>query len=127
MKETQKRKLGYLLMVIVNAIIIFGLYRVLVALGYFKAVFIVYTVLFTGITVGYLIYNRAMSRKGLTMEMLPDAWDEDKKRAYLADGERRLERSKWVLTLIIPFVLTMAYDVLDLFVLDSLKALFSFS
>ena len=134
MKENQKRKLGYLLMVIVNTVIVFGLYYLMVDMSektknmlYFKAVFIVYAVLFTGLIVWYLIYNRALSRKGVTVDMLPDAWDDAKKHAFIEDGKRRMERSKWMLTMIIPFVFLMAYEVLNLYLLDSLKSLFSFS
>ena len=45
----------------------------------------------------YVVYNRAFSRKGITVEMLPDTWSHEKKLEYVEDAKRRLERSKWML------------------------------
>ena len=123
----KRRKLGYLLLVIVNTVILFGLYRVMVDLGYFQIIFLIYAGLCTGAILGYLIYNRGLSRKGLTPDMLPASWSEAEKHAFLEDGRRRLEKSKWLLTVIVPFLFTFAFEAIDLFVLDYLKPLFSLS
>ena len=123
----RRRNLGYLLLVIVNTVILFGLYRVMVDLGYFLIIFPIYAGLCTGVILGYLIYNRGLSRKGLTPDMLPGSWSEEEKHAFLEDGRRRLKKSKWLLTIIVPFLFTFAFEAIDLFVLDYLKPLFSFS
>ena len=96
-----------------NTIIFFALYRVLVARGYFVPVFTVYGIALLGLTAGYIIYNRALVPSHISREQLPDDWDEAKKDAFFADAERRLERSKWMLTLIFPLCITFAYEVIE--------------
>ena len=76
------------------------------------------------LTLGYIIYNRAMSRNGVTVEMLPDEWDEEKKTEFVEDGKRRLRRSKWMLMLIIAFVITFAVEAIMLFVFPLVEGMF---
>ena len=64
-----------------NTIILFGLYRVLVHLGYFVHVFTVYSVLLAALLVAYLVYNRGLVPVNVAREQLPDDWDEAKKDA----------------------------------------------
>ena len=71
-----------------NTIILFGLYRVLVHLGYFVQVFTVYGIALLGLLVAYVIYNRGLVPINLTREQLPADWDEQKKTAFLADAAR---------------------------------------
>ena len=47
---------------------------------------------------------------------------EAEKEEFIADGERRMEKSKWMLTVIFPLVMTFC---LDLFVLYILEPLFT--
>lgn len=101
-----------------NTIILFGLYRVLVHLGYFVQVFTVYGIALLGLLVAYVIYNRGLVPINLTREQLPADWDEQKKTAFLADAARRIERSKWMLTLIFPLCITFAYEIIDVMLLD---------
>ena len=74
--------------------------------------------LVVGFVLGYLIYNRFLYRKGITIDQLPDTMTLAEKEAFLADGERRLERSKWMMTVIFPLVFTFLMDAIDLFILD---------
>ena len=74
----------------------------------------------------YIIYNRAFTRKGITIEMLPDIWSAEKKAAYILDGEERLKRSQWLMYIIIPFLVPIGADALILFLWDPyLKDVFS--
>ena len=52
---------------------------------------------------------------GLPWDMLPEEWSEEQKLAYISDGERRLKKSKWMLTIIFPLVLTFLFDCIELF------------
>ena len=52
--------------------------------------------------------------------MLPSEMTEEEKDAFLADVERRKRRSRILLVLLIGFVFTFAYDVLQLFLPDYL-------
>lgn len=70
-----------------------------------------------GITlVAYITYNRAFTRKNVTVDMLPDTWSKEQKEEYIADGERRREKSEWMLMVIIPLLVTFAAEAMYLFV-----------
>lgn len=113
-----------LLIVLVNTILFFGFYRLAMRFYYFEVVMGAYMVLTAGFIFAYFIYNRGMSRKGLTPEMLSDTMTEEEKLAYIEDGERRLKKSKWMLTIIFPLVLTFLFDAIELFLGDYFIALF---
>ncbi|MBE6690225.1 MAG: hypothetical protein E7590_02955 [Ruminococcaceae bacterium] len=122
----RRRTRRHIFLLILNTVLFFGVYQ---ALLYYAAVtdqtfwsfavMLFYLLLTLGFTLGYLIYNRFLYRKGLTPEQLPTAWSEQQKADFLADGNRRLERSKWMMTIILPLILTFLFDAIDLFFIDS--------
>ncbi len=86
----------------------------------------VYFVAFAVILIAYLIYNRAFVNKDVTVDMLPMDWSEERKTAFVEDIRRRAERSRWMVTLIIPFVTVFLVDSLYLFIWEPyLAPLFS--
>lgn len=112
------------LIVAVNTIIIFGFYRLMLNFYYFEFVMGGYLVLTAVIVFAYFIYNRGMVRRNVTRDMLPEEWSEEQKDAYIADGETRLRKSKWMLTIIFPLVLTFLFDGIELFWGDFFARLF---
>ena len=104
-----------LLIVALNTAIIFGFYRLMLNFLYFEFVMGGYLILTAGFVFSYVIYNRGFSRRNLTREMLPEEWSEEQKVAYVADGERRMQKSKWMLTLLVPLCITVMFDVIYLF------------
>lgn len=80
------------------------------------AVMTIYMVAFAALLIAYIIYNRAFTRKGVTVEMLPDAWSDEEKKEYIEDGKRRIERSSWMLMIIIPLLITFIAEAMYLFV-----------
>ena len=120
-----RKGLRYLPILILNTILFFSVYKVLLYYGeltdrtfYSYCVLVLYTVLLLGFLLAYLIYNRFLYRKNLTPEQLPDSMTAEQKEAFLADGRARLERSKWMMLIILPLVLTFLFDAVDLFILD---------
>lgn len=120
---SNKAKL-HLILLAVNTLIFFTVYQVLLHLAssvetafWSFLVMLLYFVLLIGFTMAYLIYNRFLSRKGLTPEDLDPTWSEEQKTAFLSDGEARLEKSKWMMTVILPLVLTFLFDAVDLFII----------
>ena len=79
-------------------------------------VMVAYMVAFGGMLAAYIIYNRAFSRKNITMDMLPDHWSADEKQSYIRDGEERMKKSRWMLMIIIPLLVTFAAEAMYLFV-----------
>ena len=122
------RKGLYLFLLIFNTIAFFTLYQLL--LQYAAAtdrtfasfvVMIVYSALLLGFVLAYLIYNRFLYRKGLTPEQLSPDWSEEQKAAFLEDGNRRLEKSKWMILIIFPLIFTFFFDAINLFILDPMR------
>ena len=57
--------------------------------------------------------------------MCPPEWPEDKKLEFVADGKRRIEKSKWMLTVILPLIAIYGYEVVDQFIIPAMKAFFA--
>ena len=87
-----------------------------------KPVMIAYFVVFGVLLVTYIAYNRGFVNKDVTAEMLPADWSEEKKQTFLENEKLRVEKSRWMLTVIIPFVIVFMCEALYLFVWDSYLA-----
>jgi Ca2+/Na+ antiporter len=112
------------LIVVLNTIIIFGFYRLMLNFYYFEIVMGIYLALTAIFVFTYVIYNRGFTRRHITPDMLPDEWTEEQKNAYIADGVNRMQKSKWMLTVIFPLVLTFMFDCIELFWGDLFARLF---
>ncbi len=120
-----QKNLRYLVLLIINTVLFFSVYKVLLYYAeltdetfYSFCVMLLYMALLVGFVLGYLIYNRFLYRKNLTPEDLPNTMTYEEKEAFLADGKRRLERSRWMMLIIFPLVITFLFDTFELFVLD---------
>ena len=82
LKKESKRTLILLASLILSCIVVYGLYRFLIATVNPEAVLIAYMAVSTVVIFWYVIYNRGFSRKGITPEMLPASWDEEKNTAF---------------------------------------------
>lgn len=95
------------------------IYYACIALGFAQPIMIVYFVAFAAILVTYLAYNRGFVNKDVTVDMLPDDWSEEKKQEFVKANHDRAEKSRWMVTLIIPFVVVFMCEALYLFVWDA--------
>ena len=121
----KKRAIFISLLSFINLIIYFGVVPTLPPMAQF-GVHIAYMAIFGASLVVYIVYNRAFSRKNITIEMLPDVWTAEQKAAYILDGEERLRKSKWLMYIIIPFLGPIGVDAMILFVWDAyLKDVFA--
>ena len=91
---------------------------------FFPIVMFAYMATLTVLVFTYIIYNRGFSRKGITVDMLPDDWSEERKLEFVESGKRRLERSKWLLVFIISLLFTFIVEAVLLFVLPMFEGLF---
>lgn len=119
------QKFRYLVLLVVNTVLFFTVYRVLISYGEltdktFLAFLsmVVYLTLLLGFTIAYLVYNRFFYRHGLTKDQLSDEWSDEEKEAFLADAAARVQKSKWMLTVIIPLLFTFLIDSLQLFIFE---------
>ncbi len=116
--EARRRNRKYILPLIINTIVFLTVYWVLVSLPIYNVVLWIYLALTLGFTCAYIIYNRGFYRKGVTPDMLPDSMSLEEKQKFIAEGEERIERSKWMLTVIIPLMLTFCLDLFWLYVAE---------
>ncbi len=89
----------------------------IVTLGFFAG--------FGSFAVAYVVYNRGFTRRNVTLEMLPDHWSAERKAEYIEDGRRRYEGSKWMLSVIIPLMIPIAFDAISLFTWPIIQNLFN--
>ena len=124
----ENRNTRYMIILIINTILFFAVYKVLLYYAeltqvtvYSFVVMVVYMALFVIFLVAYLIYNRFLYRKNLTPEDLPDTMSPEQKEAFIADGNLRLKKSKWMMLIILPLVVTFLIDAIDIFILEMFR------
>lgn len=121
-KKSSGRMWLLLLAEITGTVVAFALYR-LAANLFLDFVFWIYAAIATALALTYIIYNRGLSRRGVTIEMLPDTMSAAEKEEFIADAQRRMKRSRWILALLIPFLFTFLFDAVELFLLDGFPRL----
>ncbi len=111
------------LWLLVSTVLSFLIYYTCVSLR-FPYIFFVYIALAAGFFIGYLIYNQGFVLRDATPEMLDDRLSSEEKEQMLEDAKARMHRSRWMLTIIIPLVVTVLVDVLYVWFLADLIAEF---
>lgn len=131
-KKLDKKKLAYLFSTVGLSAFFCAFYYSSIEISsrnaglqfFFPTVMFTYTAALTILALVYIIYNRGFSRKGITVEMLPDEWSEEKKLEFVENGKQRLQRSKWMLVLIISLSFTFIVEAFIFLVLPMIKGLF---
>jgi len=70
--------------------------------------------------VAYFVINRGFGKPITDPADLPEKWSAKEKSAYMADAARRHQKARYLLLWLIPFVLTVMFDMTWLFILDPL-------
>ena len=118
-KELSPKTRQLAISVVINSVILRFVYYGAMALNVPIISMIVtwgYMLVFGGFLVAYVAYNRAFTRREITPDMLPDDWPLEKKQEYINSGKIRMEKSRWMLSVIIPFLVTFMAEALYLFV-----------
>ena len=124
MEKKDKIAIRYLIGTLLLSLVLLAFYYFSLNFDFFPFVMWGYMVALALTAFAYVIYNRGMSRKGVSEDMLPDEWDADRKREYVEDGKKRLGRSRWMLSFIIAFVVTFAAEAIVLFFVPLIDGLF---
>ena len=117
-KKKWKENRKYLIITLLNTVLIYGLYVILIN-AIPSATVTILTVYYSTLGVfafSYVIYNRGFSRKNVTVEMLPDTMSTEEKEEFVEDGKRRLKKSKWCLTILIPLIFTFLMEMFYSFI-----------
>lgn len=124
MVKKERNFLWRFVITLVLSLALLAFYYISLNFSFFPFVMWGYMLALAGLALGYIIYNRGMSRKGVTEDMLPDEWDADKKREFIESGVNRLKRSRWMLMLIIAFMVTFAVEAITLFLIPLIDGSF---
>ena len=116
-REREARQL--MLTLLGSSVLILTVYFVLNSLEFWP-IFFIYMGISAVLILIYVIYNKGFVYKDATPEMLPNTMTPEQKETVLGEAKARLRKSRWMLTLIIPFVLAFMLDALYLFILSDL-------
>ena len=108
------------LKLVLSTIAAMGIYFYLSSTSLWKIAVIAYVAIASVLIIAYFIVNRAFTGSGVTYEMLPDTMTQKEKEEYLADVADRERRSRPMLMVIFPVIITLLVDLFRLFVLDGL-------
>ena len=109
-----------LLQLLINSALIISLYFVMAANVEFPYLHYVYLLAGGVLGIYYVIYNRGFIGKNLTPDSLPADMSPADKQKFIADCTMRMKKSRWMLTVIIPIILTFAIDIILLLFIPSL-------
>ena len=101
-----------------NCVAMLIIYFVVAIRFQFVYIFHIYVALGVVLGLSYVIYNKGFSAKDVTPDMLPDTMSQAEKQAFIEDGKLRLRKSRWMLTLLLPIILTISCDMFYLFVIE---------
>ena len=121
MKPEGKKLFAYLFL---NSAILITLYFLIPSLLSFSYMPQIYLLLGAVLALYYVIYNRGFVAKNATPDELPNHMTPVQKQAFIEEGQRRFKKSKWVLTILIPIILTFFIDIIYLFLYPYLEDLF---
>ena len=124
LKLTWKTVLMLVALILVT-VALFGFYEIMMRTSsLFRFVLPAYMIISALLILIFLLYNRGVSRQGVTPEMLPEEWTEEQKNDFIEDGKRRLRKSRWMIIPIFAFLFTFAVDAMRLYLPDVLANLF---
>ena len=122
MKTESKKVMLYLL---ANTALLIALYYAIPALTRFSYMPQIYLMVGAVLGIYYVVYNRGFAGKGVTPDQLPDTMTLEEKQKFIDDSRERMQKSRWVLTVLIPILVTYMIDMFYLFVIPYFKNLFS--
>lgn len=116
-------KKKHALLLLGNTAVLLPLYFVLAYLGVW---FItpIYIGLATILGLLFILYNQGFAAKNATPEQLPASMTMDEKLAFIENGKKKLARSRWMLTLILPLILAVLADMIYLYLIPYFTELF---
>ena len=123
-RERKKKNKKYVLLLIANTIVFMSAYMYLVKTRFMMITLWVYLALTVGFLAAYIIYNRGFPRRDINRDMLSDDLSNAEKDAIIDEVKRKFEKSKWMLTVLIPLIAIYAYEVIDAYVVPKLQSLF---
>ena len=123
-RAKDKKNRAKILITVALSVVLLVFYRFSLGFDFFPYVMWGYMVASAVLVLVYILYNRGFSRKGVTVDMLPDEWSEERKTEFVVSAKRRMDNSRWMLMFIIGFLVTFMFDAIYLFVVPLFSRLF---
>ncbi len=114
-----------MLRLLLHSVILITLYFWIAEKLHFPYIMFVYLAVGAGLGLYYIIYNRGFVGRNTTPDMLPDTMSLAEKEQFLTDCRERNQKSKWVLTVLIPIILTFMAEMIYLFLIPQITEIFS--
>ena len=116
-----KKNLAFLLLG--NTLLLVGLYFLLIQLDVWFITYI-YVAIAAVLAAVFIVYNRGFYAKNTKPEELPNTMTQKEKLAYIQAGKDRLDRTRWMITILLPVILSIAADIVWLYIVPYLKEIF---
>jgi len=116
-KSTKARTLLYLAL---NFVIVFGVYRLCIHLRWAWGT-VLYLIAAAALSVVYYVVNRGFGTPIRDPALLPGEWNAAKKKEYMDWAEERHRRARGILYWLLPIIVTLMIDAVDIFLLDTLR------
>lgn len=116
LKETLSRFNFKLVISLAVSIIFFlGIFLVVWEMGGEIVISIIYGVITLAAALWYIYVNKGFVGKLPNTEELPMTWDKKKREDFVADLERRRQKSKRAMLILVPMIFSFCYKLLDLY------------
>ena len=110
-----------LLQLLVNSTLIIAIYFLVANNVEFPYLHYIYLLAGAGLGIYYVIYNRGFIGRNLTPDAMPEDMPFAEKQRFIDDCALRMKKSRWMLTVIIPIILTFAIDMILLYLLPAMQ------
>ncbi len=105
-----------MVLLITNLVGFGALYILLPKLGFYYLP-VIYLLGGAALALWFVCYNRGFNTRGKTADMLSDEIPLADRETMIAEGNRRFDRSRWALLILIPLLLIMLVDLVYLFLI----------
>ena len=116
----QKKNLRILLYLLLNFCILYAVYQLFLRMESVVGT-ILYLVAAAALTAAYYVINRGFGRPITDPAELPKEWNHKEKSAYIEKAKASHERAKKLLYWLLPLIVVLGIDFIDLFLLDGIK------
>lgn len=111
-------------LMLVNTAVLMPLYFYFVEERQIIAVMFAYMVILLAFSIAFIIYNRGLGQVDADEDSLPFNWSLEQKREFLYDRAKRRQKSRWMITIILPLFVTLCADFIIIQTIPTFKDLF---
>ena len=109
-RSVKRESVRTLLILIAAFVCVFGIFQTAVFFE-FAPIYPIYYFGTAALFLAFFFINRGFSRETPLPDQLPQACDEEKKRAYMESDVRRKRLARKLMIILIPFLLTIGIDI----------------